>query len=99
MRESAAALFIVTHGSSRLLAESQIVKNATACVAVVFAVAVAVALVVTVAVVGGIGVVAASAVTVVARSLVVPDCFLLRSFPIIRRRAFSIEKPKFRTIG
>ena len=74
MRESAAAIFRLTNESPGLLAESQIVNNATACVAVVFAVAVAVALVVAVAVVGGIGVVAASAVTVVARSLVVPDC-------------------------
>ena len=80
MRESAAALFTLTNVSSRLLAESQIVKNATVCMAVVIAVAVAVALVAIVEVVGDIGVVVASAVAAVVVSLVGPDCFLLLSF-------------------
>ena len=53
MRESAAARFTLTNGSSRLLAESQIVKNATVCMAVLVAVAVVVALVGVVAVVVG----------------------------------------------
>ena len=74
------------HVSSRLLAESQIVKNATVCMAVVIAVAVAVALVAVVEVVGDIGVVvasavAASAVAVTVVSLVGPECFLQLSFP------------------
>ena len=55
----------MTHGSSRLLAESQIVKNATVCMVVVIAVAVVVALVAVVEVVGDIGVVVASAVAAV----------------------------------
>ncbi len=80
MREFAAAFFIVTQRSSRLLVESQIVKNATVCMAVVIAVAVVVALVAVVEVVGDIGIVVASAVAAVAVSLVVPDCFLLLSF-------------------
>jgi len=76
MRETAAALFTLSHGSSRLLAESQIVKNATVCMAVVIAVAVVVALVAVVEVVGDIGV----AVAAVVVSLVGTDCFLLLSF-------------------
>ena len=81
MREFASAFFIVTQRSSRLLAESQIVKNATVFMAVVIAVAVAVALVAIVEVVGDVGVVVASAVAAVVVSLVGPDCFLQLSFP------------------
>ena len=80
MRKFAAALFTLTSQSSGLLAESQIVKNATVCMVVVIAVAVVVALVAVVEVVGDIGVVVASAVAAVVVSLVGPDCFLLSSF-------------------
>ena len=67
MRESAAALFTLTQRSSRLLAESQIVRNVTVCMVVV--VAVAVALVAVVAVVGNVGVIV-DAVAVAILSLV-----------------------------
>ena len=80
----------MTQRSSRLLAESQIVRNATVCMAVVIAAAVVVALVAVVEVVGDIGVVVAGAVAAVVVPLVGPDCFLLLSFP-----RFENPPPRF----
>ena len=80
MRESAAALFIVTQRSSRLLAESQIVKNGTVCMAVVVANAVVIAPVGSVAVVGRLRVCVANAVAAVVLSLVGSDDCVLLSF-------------------